>query len=231
MAQEDRASQGYWQRLRSAETGILTAVGARSVFPAGATLLPQQDTSGDVMFIQSGFTKVVTRTLAGRQVVFALRGPGDIVGEMSFSDGGRRCAAVAAITKVEAVRVAQREFCDFLAGSPHADELLRHTLVERLREADRDRLAAAVMTVGQRLARLLLKLVNRYGVPNADGDLVIALLTQRELAACVGGALRTVAREMGLWRNRRIISTTRQSVTVHQPETLARIAGNGSPPP
>jgi hypothetical protein len=36
---------------------------------------------------------------------------------------------------------------------------------------------------------------------------------------------------MGLWRNRRIISTTRQSVTVHQPETLARIAGNGSPPP
>lgn len=87
------------------------------------------------------------------------------------------------------------------------------------------------MTVGQRLARLLLKLVQRYGVANPEGGVTIGLLSQKELAACVGGAQRTVAREMRVWRDRNIISTTRLSVTVRRPDSLARIAGRSAPPP
>jgi len=162
-------------------------------------------------------------------VVLALRGPGDILGEMAHIGGGRRSAAVAAINDVDALWVSRAVFSDFLDRSRHASHMLRRTLVDRLREADRDRVAAASMTVGQRLARLLLKVARRYGVPNPDGGLTVALLSQEELAACVGSARRTVAREIGRWRERDIVSTTRLSVTVRKPEALARIVGPGAP--
>ena len=87
------------------------------------------------------------------------------------------------------------------------------------------------MTVGQRLARYLLKLVWRHGVPVPDGSLRIDQLSQEDLAACIGGGPRTVAREMGEWRKRSIISTERRSVIVHEPAALDRIAGRHAPPP
>jgi CRP-like cAMP-binding protein len=207
------------------------AVGSRSTFTAGSTLLADDDHSGDVLIIWSGLIKAVVRVGDGRQVVLALRGPGDIVGELTNINGGPRSAAVVAVNRVEALTVRRDDFAAFLRRHPDAADSLHRTVVERLREADRDRLAAASMTVGQRLARLLLKIVRRHGAPVQGGGLRIDQLSQRELAACIGGAQRTVAREMRLWRKRNIISTERRSVIVHQPTSLEWIAGRYSPPP
>jgi CRP-like cAMP-binding protein len=221
---------GYWSSLLPADRMALADVGMHLSVPSGRTLLTQHDTSRDVLVILSGFTKVMVRTSVMRHVVLALRGPGDILGEIAYVSGGLRTATVTAITSVEALRVPRADFDRFLAGSAHASNLLRRTIVNRLRDADLDRVAAASMTLGQRLARLLLVQASRYGTPTADGGLTVTLLSQDDLAACVGGARRTVAREIAHWRARGIVSTTRMSVTIRQPAALARIAGPGSAP-
>jgi CRP-like cAMP-binding protein len=83
------------------------------------------------------------------------------------------------------------------------------------------------MTVGQRLARLLVELANSYGVRTREGGTRIALaLSQKDLAACVGGSHRTVAREER-WRERGFVATSRRSVIIHQPVALRRIARLG----
>jgi CRP-like cAMP-binding protein len=215
---------GYWIKLSAAERIALTRVSKHLTVASGCTLLSQQDTSRDVLVIQSGFTKVIVRTAVARHVVLALRGPGEILGEMAYVSGGTRTAAVSALTDVQALRIRQTDFDHFLSGSAHASSLLRRTLVDRLRDADLDRVAAASMTMGQRLAALLLTQARRYGVRSADGGLTVTLLSQDDLAACVGGARRTVAREIAQWRARDIVSTTRMSVTIRDPASLARIA-------
>jgi CRP-like cAMP-binding protein len=174
---------------------------------------------------------VVTGTDAGREVVLALRGPGDVVGEMVSIGGGRRSATVTAIDRVEALLIDASRFVAFLSDSPHASSILTRILVGRLREADQHRLAAGSMTVGQRLARLLLDLANCYGVPARGGGTRIALaLSQRDLAAWVGGSHRTVAREMEKWRERGFVTTGRRSVIVQQKDALRRISGLREPP-
>lgn len=230
MAHEHEPQQGYWGSLTSVERAALAAAGSRSTCAAGTVLLTQRDTSGDVMILWSGFTKVVMRVGDGRDLVLALRGPGDIVGELSYIAGGERSAEVTALGAVEAMRIPRDDFTKFLDRFAHAGDVLQRTVVDRLHEADRDRLAAASMTVGQRLARLLLSLVERYGILDSRGAVTVRLLSQKDLAACIGGAHRSVTREMGLWRDRGIISTTKLSVTVHQPDSLARIAGRNAPP-
>jgi CRP/FNR family transcriptional regulator, cyclic AMP receptor protein len=220
--------RGYWGKLTADDCVVLANVGSRLAFSAGRPVLAQEDDTGDVVIVLSGFTKVVARVAAGRHVVLALRGPGDLLGEMAHVNGGRRSASVAAISEVEVIRVPRADFSRFLDGSTHASRLLRKMLVDRLREADSDRIAAASLTVGQRLARLLLTLARRHGVPSPDGGLTVALLSQDDLAACVGGGRRTVARQMRQWRERDIVSTTRRSVTVRQPEALARMVGHAA---
>jgi len=231
MTHQYQPRHGYWESLTVQERAVLTEVAKRSTFPAGTTLLATHDTSGAVMILTSGFAKVVVRAGAGQHLVLAVRGPGDIVGELGHVGGGQRSATVVAIDEVEALCVGCEEFTRLLHRYANASDVLRCTLVDRLCEADRDRLATASMTVGQRLARLLIKLVQRYGVPNATGDVTVGQLSQKELAACVGGARRTVVRELARWRDRHIISTTRLLVTVHRPDALTRIAGRHAPAP
>jgi CRP/FNR family transcriptional regulator, cyclic AMP receptor protein len=224
--------RGFWGDLSMQERAALQAGGSWGEFLPGTTLFAQHDTSDHVAIIWSGYTKVVTGTEAGREVVLALRGPGDVVGEMVSLGGGRRSATVTAIDHVEALIVDAPRFVEFLRDFGHASALLTRILVGRLREADRHRLAAGSMTVGQRLARLLLDLANSYGTPAPEGGTRIALaLSQKDLAAWVGGSHRTVAREMERWRERGFINTGRRSVTVQQPGDLRRIAGLREPPP
>src|SRR6266511_3539961 len=194
------------------ERAALQAGGSWGDFLPGAVLFTQDDVSDHVAVIWSGYTKVVTGSTAGHEVVLALRGPGDVVGEMVSIGGGRRSATVTAIDRVEALLIDANRFVGFLNDFSHASAILTRILVGRLREADRHRLAAGSMTVGQRLARLLLA------------------LSQKDLAAWVGGSHRTVAREMERWRERGFVGTGRRSVTVREPAALRRIAGLREPP-
>lgn len=220
----------YWETLETTGRDALMVAGSRSTFAAGSVLLARDDVSGDVAIVRSGLIKAVVR-IGGRHVVLALRGPGDILGELANIKGGRRSAAVVAVNRVEALTVPRDQFAGFLSSYPCAADSLRRVIVDRLYEADRDRIAAASMTVGQRLARLLLKAVRRYGVLTPDGSLKLDQLSQEDLAACIGGAPRTIAREMGGWRRRNIISTERRSVTVHEPGALEWIVGRHAPRP
>lgn len=230
MAHSPEPQQGFWASLQGEQRAALTRAGSRRTYAPGRVLLYRSDGSGDVLVVWSGLVKAVARVGDAQQVVLALRGPGDIVGELANINGGRRSATVVAVNRVEAFVVRREEFARFLGRYPDAANSLHRTVVGRLCEADRDRLAAASMSVGQRLARLLLKIAHRHGVPAPGGVRRIDQLSQDDLAACIGGARRTVAREIGEWRTRGIISTERRSVIIHEPDVLRRIAGRYAPP-
>jgi CRP-like cAMP-binding protein len=224
-------TQGFWADLTGRERDALRAVSTRSYFASGRTILDRQHLIDDVVILLSGFTKVVTRISTGPHVVLAVRGPGDIIGETVSVVDGLRTTSVAAIGLVEALRICRAAFAIVVSEHPRATAALQRTLVYKLREADDDRLAAGSMTVGQRLARLLLKLAQRYGGPLSNGGTSIGVpLSQKDLAACVGGSSRTVARELEDWRQRGFIQTGRRAIVVMRPDDLRRIAGPAAPP-
>src|SRR6266508_3362491 len=104
MVVKNERQHGYWGNLTASECAALTEVGDRSIFAAGDTLLAQQDVTRDVVIVWSGLTKVIARVASKQQLILALRGPGDILGEMAHIGGGARSAAVAAINDVVALR-------------------------------------------------------------------------------------------------------------------------------
>jgi CRP-like cAMP-binding protein len=226
MAEAIKPRGGFWGELTANERTALEAVGTIRTYQASATLFLQGDPAEHVFILWSGCAKIVSETHTGHCMVLAFRGPGDIVGELAGTDGGLRSASVEVIEPVKALLIDVKEFGAYLDRSPHASSVLRQVLVGRLREADRHRLAAATMAVGQRLALLLLDLAERYPAPAEGGGTRIGLaLSQEDLAGCIGASRRAVAREIEGWRDRGIVATGRRTVIIRQPAVLQRIAG------
>ena len=122
-------------------------------------------------------------------------------------------------------------FNRFLSELPHACVALQRVLVDRLRDCGACRVTIAVLNVRQRLALLLLRFGQRYGVPDCGGTKIALDLSQKDLAAFVGASARAVAREMENWRQRDIIATGRLCVVIKQPLALRRLAGPSARPP
>jgi CRP/FNR family transcriptional regulator, cyclic AMP receptor protein len=230
MAMPDEPGRGFWADLTGHEQAALRAIGSWSSFDVDEEIFTERKQPDDVAVIWSGLTKVGSRFGAPREVLLALRGPGDLVGEMACVAGGLRSATVRVIERVDALVVDGRAFAWFLRRFPHASAVVHRVLVTRLRHADQCRVSAGTTSVAQRLARLLLQLEQQYGVPANDGTKIAVTLSQQDLAAFVGASQRAVARVMESWRERDIVRTGRRRLTIRRLSELRRIAGSNVPP-
>jgi CRP/FNR family transcriptional regulator, cyclic AMP receptor protein len=226
----DEPLGGFWAELTAQERTALLDFGAWATFAAGGTVFVEGDASEHVFVLWRGYVKVLAQARGGRSVLLAVRGPGDVVGELASVDGGRRSATVAAVEDARALVVDAAAFRTFLDRFPHASSVLRRVLVMRLREAEQHRLASRSLTVAQRLAILLLALAERFGVQEPGGTRVAIALAQEDLATCVGASRRTVARALETWRDRGVISAGRRHVVIRQPLALRRVAESHPPP-
>ena len=216
---------GFWGLLSAADRALLGAAGRTSVFGPGATMCVQGEPATHVFILLSGWVKVVSVTGEGQQAVVALRGNGDVVGELAGELTGYRTASMYAIDRVQSLVVPHDRFCAFLDGHPGAGRAYRHMITQRLYDAA-ERLRLRATTSGaQRLAHLLVELAERHGV--ADGQqVVIALpLSQGELASLVSASRATVTRAFSDWRRRRLVRTSQRHVTITDMTALRRIAG------
>ncbi len=78
--------------------------------------------------------------------------------------------------------------------------------------------------VGQRLARKLGDLAERFGLATPRGTLIQARLTQQELAEMVGTTRETLAHTIADLRRRGLLDTAHHQVVIRDAERLAEFA-------
>ncbi len=198
--------------------------GTRRRYPRGATLLNEGDRSERMIIIVSGRTKVSYFTDDGREVLLAIRGPGDLLGELAALDGEPFSATVTALEDVEALMMTVDQFRTVLAEEPYVALSLFKTLSRRQRDADRKRIEFAAYDSVGRVASRLVELAESFGDETLDGIRITLPLTQEELAGWTGSSREAVAKALQLLRNKNLIETHRRGVTVKDVEALrARI--------
>lgn len=191
----------------------------------GVTLFSEGDRSDSVAYVLGGRVKVSYHTRTGDEVVLALHGPGQLLGELSVIDGSPRSASVVALEPVDVLLVPASTFRRFLTAHPDVMLRLLELLAERLRDADRKRVEFGSHDVVGRVAARLSELTERYGVAG-DGIVDVELpLTQDELAAWVGASREGVSKALRVLRDRGVIATGRRRIVVHDRDELARRGG------
>ncbi|MDO9410426.1 Crp/Fnr family transcriptional regulator [Patulibacter sp.] len=196
-------------------------------FPRGSALAHAGQVGDRVFVVTTGHVKLTRLTPEGRDVLLALRGPGDLIGEQSAIDGQVRSATMTALDAVETLAIAPADFLTYVTTVPDAARYVMRTLAERLRDADGKRVEHAAHDVVGRLCVRIGELCERFGVPEADGGgtRIDLPLTQEDLAGWVGASRESTARALAQMRELGWVTTARRSIVCHDPEALRRRAG------
>ncbi len=198
--------------------------GSRRRYPRGTTLLNEGDRSERMVIIVAGRAKVSYFTDEGREVLLAVRGPGDLLGELSALDGEPFSATVTALEDVEALVMTAEQFRTVLKEEPDVALSLFKTLSRRLRDADRKRVEFAAYDSVGRVASRLVEMAETFGEDTYEGLRISLSLSQEELAGWTGSSREAVAKALQSLRNKDLIETHRRGVTVKDLEGLrARI--------
>ncbi len=215
----------FLELLTGGDRDALLAVGRAQAYKAGTALCMEGDPSTHVFILLSGWVKVITVTGDGRELVEALRGAGEVVGEIAGQVTGYRTATIRAIGTVRALLVGAGEFGSFLDAHPGAAHAHRRVMAEQQRIAHEAHRSHVLASGPQRLAGLLLDLVARHGGPG-DSPLTAPLpLSQEEIASLIGASRSTVTRALHNWRSRQIIRTSQRNITILDEGRLLKIAG------
>ena len=218
--------QGFWDLLADTEQSVLSGLGRMSVFPPGATLCVEGEPATHVFILLAGWVKVLSVTIQGQELVLALRGPGDIVGEVAGEATGYRTATVQATGTVRALIVGHDKFSSFLDSYLGASHAFRRVAMQRWSETAAMLRRRSVASGAQRLAFLLLDLAGQHGSGTAGGIYVAMPLSQEELASLAGTSRATVTRALGNWRQRGFIRTGQRRITIMDLAALRQIAGD-----
>src|SRR5690349_15197473 len=109
-----RMEDTFLGALTAEEADDLHAAGRRRTYPARVTIFHEGDDAGPVVVLLAGRAKVGTVGGAGREAIVAVRGPGDLLGELSAIDGGPRSATVTTLEPVDALLVPGSGFAALL---------------------------------------------------------------------------------------------------------------------
>jgi CRP/FNR family transcriptional regulator, cyclic AMP receptor protein len=196
------------------------------MFAPGDTICVEGEPATHVFVLTVGWAKVQLVTRDGQELVLALRGNGDIVGELAEENEGYRTATVRAIDKVRSLIIAHDSFTSFLDENPSAQRAYRHVVTQRWNEAASMLLRRFTTNGAQRLAGLLLDLADQHGVQQADGMEIEMPLSQAELASLAGTSRATVTRALSNWRRRGLIRTGQRHITITNRDGLRRVANH-----
>ncbi len=182
--------------------------------PAGSPIIRESE-AGDLFFvILRGEVKIFVDSPDGREVVLSHLQTGDFFGEMALLEGETRSASVTALTDCELAVLARPDFFALLARDFSLTRKILQTLSARLRKANEVIESMALLDVGGRLARYLLRLADETGQPPVDGFFVVTRPTHQEIANSIGATRETVTRMLKQFESRKLIRTKGQTVWV-----------------
>lgn len=192
--------------------------------PAEAEVLQQGAVGDRACVILAGTLKVSVRPAEGSEVVLAVLGPGELVGELSLVDHLGRSATVIALEPCRLLWFDDGAFDECRRTMPALTENLLAVLARRLRMANGQIQALATLSVDGRVAHQLLAFVAAHGKPSEGGVQIPLRLSEADLAGLVGASRERVSQVMAVFKRNGFVSgDARHYLTVHDTEALARL--------
>lgn len=157
----------------------------------------------------------------GSVLVLAVRGPGEILGDISVLGGEGRSATVIAVDPCETRMIPAERFVRLVRSLGLESELLRHAM-SRIREGEAWRAELAALPAGPRIVRTLLRLAAPAPAMPIDVG-----LDQTELGHASGLARSTVAAELARLREQGLVATSRRRIVITDLSRLRALAASG----
>jgi len=192
-------------------------------FPGDTTLMTVEQPGDVVYFIRSGTVKVHIEQEDGTDVILAILGHGETVGEMSVLDEHERAASVVTLEESALLWLNRTAFRASLLTMPVAYNLAC-LLSSRLRHANEQIQSLATCGAEARIARHIMAFAQKYGRPEGGGGLLIPIrLTQSDIASLTGISREHTNKILVSYKERGYLTSDRRHYfTIHNSDALVR---------
>jgi CRP-like cAMP-binding protein len=201
--------------------------GRHREFRAGEVLFREADSSNHVYACIRGRVRLVVSAACGRELVLDVKLPGDVFGELSAIDGGRRSTGAVAMASTEVLELPGARFLAVVLADARVGHAALRALSHDLRTANVRICSGETEPVVTRTARLLLDLAERFTDDAVGRHCWTVPITQTDLAEWLGATREATSRSLGTLRRAGLISTARNCVTVHDRVALAELVHSG----
>jgi CRP/FNR family cyclic AMP-dependent transcriptional regulator len=204
--------RGFRSLIPGRAWAALVQHGVRTHHRVRERLLHQGDPGGGwVLLCLSGRLKVVYAEPDGRELMLAVRGPGDVIGEFSGWDGRPRSATAQAIEPGVTSRLPNQRFSE-LVQRFRIQSQLNSYILGKVRESAAHAWQLAHRTTSARLAELIIALIEAAG-PDHQCPTTIAM-SQEELASALGLARSAITPVLAEWKAAGLIRIARGRLEV-----------------
>ncbi|MCA9502944.1 MAG: Crp/Fnr family transcriptional regulator [Spirochaetaceae bacterium] len=186
-------------------------------------LFRKGDPGNQLYGILKGALKVMTTATDGKDVMFGLMGPGEVLGEIALLDSEDRSATIVAVEATELLTLHRRELIPFLEKNPRAAIALAGVLAARVRTLSERAEDRQTMPLPGRIAKKLLALSEEHGKRPIVGGPVEVRLPQQDLADLVGVTRESVNKQLRAWEEEGIVALGRGRVVLKNPEALEAV--------
>ncbi len=182
---------------------LADAVGKQRI-KRGDLIVEQGKKSNALFVILTGRARVVMVDSREREVILAVLGPGEYVGELSLLDGMTHSANVQAEVQTDLLVLGRTDFEACLSDNRSMALAIIQGLVGRLRKADAQISSLALMDVFARVASVLVDAAEPHG---PDHLLLREKISRQDIAKRVGASREMVSRVMRDFEDQGFVQT------------------------
>lgn len=213
--------------LSAAERHTILGRGRKRVLYRGQTLFGQGSKHDGIYLIETGRIRVFYTAPSQREITLAYWLPGNFVGGPEIFGGGVHQWSGVASSNSSVVHLPGKDLRQLVVEVPK----FAIGLIEGLSFKGKCYSALAQMlgtrSITERLAQLLLHLVELYGVKDADGILIAAAFTHADLAHMVGATRQWVTISLKRLHAKNVIVSRNSQIVVRRPDALQDMRGDG----
>lgn len=213
--------------LSQQEREIVLRRGRRRVLYRGQTLFSQGARHDGIYLIETGRIRVFYTAPSGREITLAYWQPGNFVGGPEVFGAGVHQWSGVATSNSSVVQLPGKDLRALVVEVPN----LAVGLIEGLTFKGKCYSALAQMlgtrSITERLAHLLLHLVDLYGVQDEDGIAIEAAFTHADLAHMVGATRQWITISLKRMQEKGIVASRKSRIVVLRSDVLQEMRGQG----
>lgn len=199
--------------------------GEREEIPARETIYYPGTPSNSVYFVEEGKVKLSYLDPSGKRITLALRGTGELFGEMALVGERRRRHHAEALEDSVLIRIPKEIMISWIRDRPDVLYQLLQLFGLWIRDLEEIVEDLAFRDIQARLSRQLLRLSHEYGVKTKDGILISFRLTHRDLAEMIGSARENTTMALNRFAREGLLSKRRYQIIIKDPEGLKEKCG------
>jgi len=210
--------------MTDAQRAEMVQNGQRETLQPKRTLFLQGDPAGRFYLVNRGRLKLSRLSEFGKEAIIRYIGAGEMAAAVAVFNGRDYPVTAEAVEETEVTSWDKPTFLRLLHAHPEIAVNMLAVVLERIEEVQQRYLELCSEGVEQRIARSLLRLMQRAGTRCENGILIDLPLSRQNIADYSGTTLYTASRTLSSWEKIGWVQSGREKVVITDPHALVKFA-------